>query len=158
MSMVSLALRRATSADAERVKSLTRLAYAKWVPLIGREPKPMTADYERAIVEHLIDLYEHDHQLRALIEVIPMKEHLLIENIAVHPNYHGKGIGDDLLRHAEHQARSFGFNEIRLYTNAAFASNLAYYAKRGYTEHQRETFAPGVVAVHMRKAIVAGAR
>jgi GNAT superfamily N-acetyltransferase len=96
--------------------------------------------------------------LRALIEVIPMKEHLLIENIAVHPNYHGKGIGDDLLRHAEHQARSFGFNEIRLYTNAAFASNLAYYAKRGYTEHQRETFAPGVVAVHMRKAIVAGAR
>src|ERR1700753_2107668 len=102
--MESLALRRATSADAERGKSLTRLAYAKWVPLIGREPKPMTADYERAIVEHLIDLYERDHQLRALIEVIPMKEHLLIENIAVHPNYQGKGIGDELLRHTEHKA------------------------------------------------------
>jgi GNAT superfamily N-acetyltransferase len=113
----------------------------------------MTANYERAVVQHLVDLYEHDGQLRALIEVIPMKDHLLIENIAVHPDHHGEGIGDQLLRHAERQARSLGFNEVRLYTNAVFASNLAFYAKRGYTEYQRETFAPGVVAVHMRKAV-----
>ena len=151
--MRSLSLRRATSADAGSVKALTRLAYAKWVPLIGREPKPMTADYERAVVEHVVDLYEHDGQLRALIEVIPLEDHLLIENIAVHPDHHGEGIGDRLLRHAEHQGRSLGFNEIRLYTNAAFASNLAFYAKRGYVEYQRETFSPGVVAVHMRKAM-----
>jgi GNAT superfamily N-acetyltransferase len=154
MSVVPLPLRRATSADAASVKGLTRLAYAKWVPLIGREPKPMTADYERAVIEHIVDLYEHDGQLRALIEVIPMKDHLLIENVAVHPDHLGEGIGDRLLGHAEHQARSLGFNEIRLYTNAVFASNLAFYAKRGYTEYRRETFAPGVVAVHMRKAIV----
>jgi N-acetylglutamate synthase-like GNAT family acetyltransferase len=154
--MVPLPLRRATSADAGSVKVLTRLAYAKWVPLIGREPKPMTADYERAIIEHIVDLYEHDGRLRALIEVIPMEDHLLIENIAVHPDHHGEGIGDKLLRHAEHQARSLGFKEIRLYANAAFVSNLAFYAKRGYTEYQRETFEPGVSAVHMRKAIVPG--
>jgi N-acetylglutamate synthase-like GNAT family acetyltransferase len=92
----------------------------------------------------------------ALIEVIPMEDHLLIENIAVHPDHHGEGIGDKLLRHAEHQARSLGFKEIRLYANAAFVSNLAFYAKRGYTEYQRETFEPGVSAVHMRKAIVPG--
>ena len=152
--MVPLPLRRATSTDAESVRVLTRLAYAKWVPLIGREPKPMTADYERAVIDHIVDLYERDGQLRALIEVIPMKDHLLIENIAVRPDHHGEGIGDKLLRHAERQARSLGFNEVRLYTNVAFASNLAFYAKRGYAEYRRETFAPGVVAVHMRKAIV----
>jgi|tagenome__1003787_1003787.scaffolds.fasta_scaffold20744530_3 N-acetylglutamate synthase-like GNAT family acetyltransferase len=152
--MVPFPLRRATSADAGTVRALTRLAYAKWVPLIGREPKPMTADYRRAIIEHIVDLYEHDGQLCALIELIPMSDHLLIENIAVHPDHHGEGLGDKLLEHAEQQAHSLGFNEIRLYTNAAFASNLAFYAKRGYTEYERETFAPGVVAVHMYKAIV----
>jgi GNAT superfamily N-acetyltransferase len=141
------------SVDAEAVRRLTRLAYAKWVPLIGREPKPMTADYERAVLEHVVDLYEQDGQLRALIEMIPMTDHILIENIAVHPDQHGKGIGEKLLEHAEHAGRSLGFSEARLYTNAAFASNLAFYGKRGYTEYLRETLAPGAVAVHMRKTI-----
>jgi GNAT superfamily N-acetyltransferase len=151
--MFPLPLRRATSVDAEAVRRLTRSAYAKWVPLIGREPKPMTADYERAVLEHIVDLYEEDGQLRALIEMIPMKDHLLIENIAVHPKQHGKGLGDKLLEHAEQLGRSLGFIETRLYTNAAFASNLAFYGRRGYTEYLRETLALGAVAVHMRKTI-----
>jgi hypothetical protein len=50
-----LSVRRAVAADAEAVLALTRIAYAKWVPLIGREPKPMTVDYERAVAEHMID-------------------------------------------------------------------------------------------------------
>jgi GNAT superfamily N-acetyltransferase len=43
---------------------------------------------------------------RALIELIPMSDHLLTENIAVHPSHHGEGIGDKLLEHAEQRARS----------------------------------------------------
>ena len=34
-------LRRATLADVGAVQTLVRQAYAKWVPLIGREPRPM---------------------------------------------------------------------------------------------------------------------
>ena len=49
-------IRRAGEADAAAVRELTRSAYAKWVPLIGREPMPMTADYERAVREHMVDL------------------------------------------------------------------------------------------------------
>jgi hypothetical protein len=63
---------------------LSRAAYAKWVPLIGRELMPMTVNYERAVTEHVIDLYEEGGELLALIEMIPMRDHLLIENIAVH--------------------------------------------------------------------------
>ena len=39
-------LRQAVATDAAAIRELTRAAYAKWVPLIGREPKPMTANYE----------------------------------------------------------------------------------------------------------------
>ena len=38
------ALRRAVADDAAAVRVLTREAYAKWVPVIGREPLPMRAD------------------------------------------------------------------------------------------------------------------
>ncbi len=140
-------------ADAADVRALTRAAYAKWVPLIGREPKPMSADYERAVSEHVIDLYEQGDELLGLVEMIPQSDHLLIENIAVRPDQQGKGLGDILLQHAEDHARTLGVGETRLYTNAMFAANLAFYAKGGYSEFRRETLAPGAVAVHMRKPI-----
>ena len=41
-------LRRATPSDAAAVRDLTWAAYAKWVVVLGREPLPMTADYEEA--------------------------------------------------------------------------------------------------------------
>jgi hypothetical protein len=39
-------LRRATAVDPSGIRRLTREAYAKWAPLIGRESKSMSADYE----------------------------------------------------------------------------------------------------------------
>jgi ribosomal protein S18 acetylase RimI-like enzyme len=115
----------------------------------------MTADYDRAVTEHIIDLWEEDGQLLALIEVIPAADHLLIENIAVRPDQQGKGVGDRLLLHAEGLARAMGLDEIRLYTNAAFAPNLAFYSRRGYQEYRRGSVLPGSVTVYMRKKIEA---
>ena len=49
-------LRLAEPADAEAIGALTREAYAKWVPLIGREPLPMTINYAQALATHRFDL------------------------------------------------------------------------------------------------------
>ena len=68
----------------------------------------MTADYERAVAEHIIDLWEEGGELLALIEMIAEADCLLVENIAVRPGLQGKGIGDKLLHHAERLARSLG--------------------------------------------------
>jgi GNAT superfamily N-acetyltransferase len=145
--------RRATPADANAVRDLSRAAYAKWVPLIGREPLPMTADYDRAIANHIIDLLEDDGQLLALIEMIEQEDHLLVENIAVRPDQQGTGLGDWLLGHAEGIARSLDLEEMRLYTNAAFTSNVAFYEKRGYEEYKRGVIVPGTTTIFMRKRI-----
>ena len=69
--MQAYIFRRATLADAVLVRDITRAAYAKWVPVIGREPKPMIADYDKAVTNHIIDLLEDAGQPIALIEVIP---------------------------------------------------------------------------------------
>ena len=140
-----MSLRRAEPADASAVRELTRAAYAKWVPVTGGEPLPMTADYDQAVRRHLIDLYEEGGELHALIEMVVESGHLLIENIAVRPDQQGKGIGDWLLRHAEVVAASMNFREVRLITNVAMVSNIAFYSKRGYQEFGR--------AVLMRKTL-----
>ena len=49
-------LRTATKEDVFAIRALIRDAYAKWVPLIGREPLPMTADYALAVRTHRFDL------------------------------------------------------------------------------------------------------
>jgi ribosomal protein S18 acetylase RimI-like enzyme len=96
-----LPVRRAIDADVDAVRDLTRAAYAKWVPTIGREPKPMTADYAAAVRNHRIDLVHRDGRLVALVQMIDDVDHLLIENIAVAPAYQGCGLGKKLLAHAE---------------------------------------------------------
>ena len=147
-----MGLRRATIADASAVRDLTRAAYAKWVPVIGREPKPMTADYHAAVINHLVDLLDVDGELAALIETIPEADHLLVENVAVSPSYQGRGYGRTLMDHAEKLAASLGFNETRLYTNKLFAENVQFYRKLGYRTDREEAFKGGVV-VHMSKLL-----
>lgn len=145
-------LRQGRTTDAAAIRDLTREAYAKWVPLIGREPKPMRADYDEAIRKHRFDLLHVEGRLAALIETIRGADHLLIENVAVSPSFQGRGFGRMLMAHAGQAAASLGFREIRLYTNKAFAENLRFYAKLGYRTDREEAFAGGVV-VHMSKLV-----
>lgn len=114
---------------------------------------PMTADYDHAVREHLIDLHEDEGALIALVEMIRHDDHLLVENLAVRPDRHGGGLGDALLRHAEATARAFGYAEMRLDTNAAFASNIAFYARRDFKEFMREPIKEGGELVHMKKVL-----
>lgn len=148
-----LELRRAGAADAATVRDLTREAYAKWVPLIGREPKPMTADYAEAVRRHVIDMLYLDGELAGLIEIIPESDHMLIENLAVSPAFQGRGLGQRLLSHAETLTASLGHGEIRLYTNKRFEANVAFYLKRGYRLDREEPFPGGSVVVHMSKRL-----
>ena len=145
-------LRQALPADAAAIRSLTRAAYAKWVPLIGREPKPMGADYEAAVCAHRFDLLYRDGNLAALVETIVEPDHLLIENLAVLPACQGLGLGRRLMAHVERLAEAQGFAEVRLYTNKLFAENVAFYERLGYRVYREEEFRGGI-AVHMSKAI-----
>jgi ribosomal protein S18 acetylase RimI-like enzyme len=145
-------IRPAVLEDAARIRDLTRAAYAKWAALIGREPLPMQADYERAVVEHTIDVLIVNGALAGLVETIPRPDHLWIENVAVAPERQGRGFGCLLLDEAERRAIQSGRAEIRLLTNQAFTANLELYAKRGYSVDRTEPFRGGTI-VHMSKRI-----
>jgi GNAT superfamily N-acetyltransferase len=148
----AIEIRPAVSADAARIRDLTRAAYAKWVALIGREPLPMQADYERAVAEHTIDLLVDGDALVGLIETILRPDHLWIENVAVAPERQGRGFGRLLLDQAERRAIQSGRFEIQLQTNQAFAANLALYARLAYAIDRTEPFRGGTI-VHLSKRI-----
>ncbi|MGQ0582372.1 MAG: GNAT family N-acetyltransferase [Reyranella sp.] len=145
-------LRRAVAADAAAVRTLVRDAYAKWVPLIGREPKPMTANYDTAVRLNRVDLAHVEGELAGLIETIDRSDHLLIENVAVAPQRHGQGVGRALMSHAETVARAAGYREVRLYTNQRFEANVQLYLRLGYSI-DREEDGPLGVTVYMSKSL-----
>jgi GNAT superfamily N-acetyltransferase len=143
-------LRRARPSDVEDIRALVREAYAKWVPRIGREPKPMTADYDRAVVEHRLDLLLVDGELAGVIETVDEGDTLLIENVAVSPRFQRQGLGRRLLAHAEQLARDLGRPRIRLLTNQRFEENVLLYRRLGYAIDRQEDLGVAI-AVHMSK-------
>ncbi|PZR16952.1 MAG: GNAT family N-acetyltransferase [Azospirillum brasilense] len=146
-------LRSAVPAEAGAIRALSRAAYARWVPLIGREPWPMTADYAEALRKgHRIDLLHKGEILAGLVEMILGPDHLMIENVAVLPAHQGQGLGRFLVGHAEAVARAEGHGLVRLYTNQRFAENIRLYHRLGY-EVEREEIWTGGVIVHMRKTL-----
>jgi GNAT superfamily N-acetyltransferase len=149
----AITLRQAAPGDAAAIRRLTREAYAKWVPLIGREPMPMGADYEAAVRDHRFDLLYREGVLAALIETVDEGDPLLIENVAVLPRFQGQGLGSKLIAHAEAIARALGYARTRLYTNKRMVENVELYLKLGYRVEGEEDLGPGMLRVHMSKAV-----
>ena len=152
-----VSLRRARAEDAEAIRALTREAYAKWVPLTGREPLPMRIDYAQAVRTHRFDLLYVGDRLAALIETVPTGDYLLIENVAVHPAFQRRGFGKRLLKLAEEIAADSDLAGVRLYTNKLFEENIRLYQALGYRVEREEPLNGGI-AVHMRKSRTAEER
>lgn len=151
--MSELIYRRAGENDVEIVRSLTHAAYAKWVPVIGRRPKPMNTDYEHAVRVHVIELAYLDGELAGVIEIVPANDHLLLENLAVAPAHQRQGLGHRLMARVEAMARARGLPQVRLYTNKAFTSNLDFYQKLGYALEREEPIKGGGFLVHFSKTV-----
>jgi GNAT superfamily N-acetyltransferase len=146
-------IRRAGIEDVPAITLITNAAYTKWIPSIGRKPLPMTVDYGIAVQSHMIDLCVVDQKIVALIEMIEEDDHLMIENLALLPQFQGQGLGSKLLHHAEKIALSLGLSMLRLLTNAKFDSNLMFYKRNQFIVDRQEPFMGGTI-IHMRKTIV----
>jgi len=132
-------IRPAVPADVPAIAALVRDAYALYVPRIGRQPAPVTADHAGLVAAGRTSVAEVDGAIAGVIVLIPADDHLLVENVAVAPAMQGRGLGGELMRHAERRAAELGIQELRLYTNALMTENLALYPALGYVETGRRT-------------------
>ena len=139
----TVTMRRGCVRDAALIRAVTRAAYEAWVPLLGREPLSMLADYDEALRHHRFDLLEDAGTVAALVETAAHPDHLLVVNVAVVPTFQGRGLGRRLLAHAEGIARSAGLGEMRLFTNKLFARNIRLYTDFGDRIDREEPFMGG---------------
>ncbi|HEY0836908.1 MAG TPA: GNAT family N-acetyltransferase [Azospirillum sp.] len=125
--------RLAGPADAEAIADLVRRAYARWEPVAGPEPRPLPDDYAQAVADHPVWVAEGEGGVvEAVLELLPARDHLLVENVAVDPARQRCGLGRRLMGFAEAEARRLGLPELRLYTDERFADNVTFYARLGY--------------------------
>ena len=118
-------LRRADPTDAPALASCVEAAYHHYIPRIGKPPGPMLVDYAEVISQHQAWVAEAVRQIIGGLVLIPEEDALLLDNIAVHPDYQGRGIGRAMLELADAEALFQGYDELRLYTHETMTENLA---------------------------------
>jgi ribosomal protein S18 acetylase RimI-like enzyme len=151
-------LRTARPEDRAAVEAIVDAAYSIYVERIGKPPGPLLDDYAGLIGAGAVSVLEDPNGIiAALIVLLPKPDHLLLDNIAVHPDRQGRGLGRRLIAFAETEARRLGCTELRLYTHQRMTENIALYTRLGFRETGRGHDA-GYDRVFMTKALGAGAR
>ncbi|MEE4275092.1 MAG: GNAT family N-acetyltransferase [Thermoleophilia bacterium] len=150
-----LVIRRARLEDAPAVAAVVEAAYGRYVERMGRRPAPMDEDYDEVVREHDVRVLVDRESVVGALVLIPEGEGLLLDNVAVHPDYQGKGWGRRLLALAEAEARRGGATFIWLYTNEMMTEDIRLYTRLGYVETERATV-HGYRRVMMRKELPDG--
>lgn len=145
-------IRPARLADAARIAAIADAAYRPYLQRMSRNPAPMDEDYGARIAEGLTWVLEEDGEVLGLLVLETHADHLLLDNIAVDPARHGRGIGKRLLAFTEEEARRRGYDTVELYTNEVMVENMALYERLGYLEIGRKQDR-GYNRVFFRKAL-----
>jgi len=145
-------LRRATRDDLSAVTALQRAAYARNRAILGVEPLPLMADYEKVFSDYEVYLAEREGALDGVLILEPRANDLLIWSVASAPAAQGRGVGNQMLAFAESRARALGLTCLRLYTGEKLTGNIAWYTRHGYV-HERTEDMGDRRAVHLVKQL-----
>ncbi|KJC43618.1 hypothetical protein UB31_22465 [Bradyrhizobium sp. LTSP849] len=130
-------IRQANFADLPAIERIVSDAYRVYIERIGKPPGPMLDDYSAHVRNRTAWVAEIGGQIAGVLILIEQTDHLLLDNVAVDPSHHGRGIGRALLNFAEQEAVRRGHREITLYTHEKMSENLAMYPALGWVETER---------------------
>lgn len=131
-------VRPARPGDAAVAQSIAEAAYGPYVPLIGRKPIPMLADFDAQISQGIVHVAVDDNgDVAGFVVFYPKDGVMLLENVAVSPEAAGMGMGRALIAACEAEAQRLGLPAVVLYTNAKMAANLEIYRHLGFVEIDR---------------------
>ncbi len=98
----------------------------------------MDLDYAKEIQDFPTWVATLDGSIVAGLTMMFEGEHASIANVAVDPRFQGQGLGKGLLNFAENEARTRGYEQLRLATHVALEENLALYRHLGWSELERD--------------------
>ena len=153
MNQGDLKIRPARVEDASMITECVAAAYRHYIIRLGKPPGPMLNDYGKMIQQHRVFVLTDGARILGVLVLIRQNRSLLVDNVAVHPDYQGRGLGRKLMALAEEEARSLRFPAVTLYTNERMTENIDLYKKLGYTETARKT-EQGYQRVYMQKSLL----
>jgi ribosomal protein S18 acetylase RimI-like enzyme len=127
-------------------------AYAHYIIRIGKPPAPMLENYLKVIRRHDVTVLTTGENIIGVLVLIKQERNLLLDNIAIHPDYQGQGFGKRLIAVAEERARNAGCDAVRLYTNEQMIENIEFYKKLGFEETERRV-EQGYRRVYLHKPV-----
>jgi GNAT superfamily N-acetyltransferase len=146
---VAWQIRSATLEDAEGLKKSMESAYAPYQERMGGERlPPMDVDYSSEIANYPTWVVESVGEILGGLIMVFENENAAIANIAVDSKFQGKGIGGELLKFAESQAKRRNFPQLYLTTHILLKENLSLYRHLGWKEIGRDN-----TKVFMKKSI-----
>jgi GNAT superfamily N-acetyltransferase len=129
--------RLAIYADLPALRDIVKAAYSPYLARMDTRPAPMSHDLGPDVDAGAVWVLGKPPV--GLICLVALDGALLIENVAVHPDAQGGGVGRRLMAVAEHEALRLGAGTVRLYTNEVMVENIAIYQHLGYRELYRRT-------------------
>jgi N-acetylglutamate synthase-like GNAT family acetyltransferase len=145
-------LRQANEADLPSIQRVIAAAYHKYLARMDSPPAPLLRDYRRAVETGAV--WVTGSPVIGLISLTRSNDVILIENVAVHPDQQGNGLGRRLMEFAEEQARQHRIGRLALYTNEVMTENQAIYARLGYRVTDRRVV-DGYRRIYMEKILPA---
>ena len=136
--------------DLATIRACVRDAYRHYIARIGKPPGPMCDDYAALIRNHQVFIAERKDQLIGVLVLKRTPAGLLLDNVAVLPEYQDQGYGRKLIEFAESKAQQQGFSQLDLYTHERMLENIEIYTHLGYRETKRCT-EMGYQRIYMRK-------
>ncbi|MGB0689266.1 MAG: GNAT family N-acetyltransferase [Candidatus Puniceispirillum sp.] len=130
-------IRKATMDDAETCAAIAVAAYRDYVPLMGRRPAPMLADYAAHIARDTVFVVEIDEASTGVVVgfiiIFKKGDDYWLENIAVTPSASEQGLGKRMMDFIEDYLRPL-CDRYQLYTNVKMERNIGWYHALGFSE------------------------
>src|SRR3546814_16030272 len=90
-------IRPALPADLARIEAIVEAAYGPYLARMNRKPAPMVDDYRRRIAAGQTHVLEEHGDIVGVLVLEPGDGFLLLDNLAVDPAHHGRGLGKRLM-------------------------------------------------------------
>jgi ribosomal protein S18 acetylase RimI-like enzyme len=127
-------IRLAEKKHEQAVFECVSMAYSVYIERMCKKPAPMLSDYTKLIEENAVYIATDSEEVAGIIVYLQKDNSLLIENVAVHPDFQGRGFGRKLIEFAFDFAQKAGLQEVNLYTNELMTENIRYYHGLGFVE------------------------
>jgi GNAT superfamily N-acetyltransferase len=130
-------LRLAAPSDLATIEAVVAAAYERHLSRMGFPPAQLLRDDSSRIEAGQI--WVLGDPIIAAITLIEVNDTLLVENLAVHPDEQGRGLGRQLMESAERMASERGLRRLALDRNEINLELRDFFAELGYVEMDRRS-------------------